>query len=101
MTTRNEPQIGGTDHFNPTGSPFEFSGFFGKKTTKTPDQLVAEALKGFTDAQAQLEVAQAAIEVQKAEHAAEIEKRTKLLESATESSSRLGRVAERFKELLA
>jgi hypothetical protein len=100
MTTRTEPQIGGTDHYSPTGSPFEFTGLFSKKS-KSPDQLVAEALKGFTDAQAQLEVAQAAIEVQKSEHEAEIQKRTKLLEAATESSSRLGRVAERFKELLA
>lgn len=97
MTTRNEPQIGGTDTY---ASPFEFTSLFSKKG-KTPDQLVAEALKGFTDAQAQLEVAQAAIEVQKAEHAAEIEKRQRLLETATESSSRLSRVAERFKELLA
>jgi hypothetical protein len=92
MTTRNEPTV---------GTQFAISDLFGKKASKTPDQLVAEALKGFTDAQAQLEVAQAAIEVQKSEHEAEIQKRTKLLEAATESSSRLGRVAERFKELLA
>lgn len=94
MTQRNEPSVG--------TSAFDFSLFAGRRPTpKTPEQLVAEALKGFTDAQTQLETAQAAIAVQQVEHEAEIEKRQALLATANESHSRLGRIAERFKELLA
>ena len=95
MTARNEPTVG-------TGtSPFEFTGLFSKKAGKTPEQLMNDALAGFTQAQANLESAQAEIAKQKAEHEAEIEKRQRLLEAADASHSRLGRVAERFKELLA
>jgi hypothetical protein len=92
MTTRNEPTVG--------TSAFDITGFFGKRETKTPDQLVKDALQGFTDAQTKLEEAQAAIAAQKADHEAEIEKRTKLLESATESHSRLERIKGRFADLL-
>jgi len=91
MTTRNEPTVGTTDIFS----------FFNKKDAKTPDQLVVDALQGFTDAQAKLGVAQAAIAAQKADHEAEIEKRTKLLEAATESHSRLDRIKGRFADMLA
>lgn len=95
MTARNEPTVG-------TGtSPFEFTGLFSKKAGKTPEQLMNDALAGFTQAHAKLEEAQAAIAVQKADHEAEIEKRTKLLEAATESHSRLDRIKGRFAELLA
>lgn len=94
MNERNEPTVGST--------AFDISSFFGgKKEAKTPERLMEDALQGFTDAQAKLEAAQAAIAVQKAEHEAEIEKRQRLLESAEASHSRLGRVAERFKELMA
>ena len=95
MTTRNEPTVGMTT------SPFEFSGLFSKKAGKTPEQLMNDALAGFTQAQANLESAQAAIEVQKREHEAEIEKRQRLLETATESHSRLERIKGRFVDLLA
>lgn len=94
MTQRNEPTVGGT-------SAFDVTGFFGKKVVKTPDQLVSEALQGFTDAQAKLETAQAAIAVQKADLEAEIEKRQRLLDTATESHSRLERIKGRFADLLA
>jgi multidrug efflux pump subunit AcrA (membrane-fusion protein) len=92
MTQRNEPSVGA----------FDFLGF-GKtvKAVKTPDQLVKEALQGFTDAQATLEKAQAAIAEQKAEHEAEIAARQALLTEAEASHDHLGRVAERFKALLA
>jgi pyruvate-formate lyase len=93
MTQRNEPTVG--------TSAFDFTGMFAKKAGKTPEQLMNDALAGFTQAQANLETAQAEIAKQTAEHEAEIEKRQRLLESAKESHSRLGRVAERFKELLA
>lgn len=82
MTTRTEP------------------GFFSKKV-KTPDVLVVEALQGFTDAQAKLEAAQAAIATQVAEHAAEIASRQALLSAATDSHSRLERIKGRFADLLA
>lgn len=82
MTTRTEP------------------GFFSKKA-KTPDQLVVDALQGFTDAQAKLEAAQAAIAVQVAEHEAEIASRQAALTVATESHSRLDRIKGRFAEMLA
>lgn len=95
MTQRNEPTVG-------TGSsPFEFTGLFSKKVGKTPEQLMNDALAGFTQAQANLEAAQSAIEVQKREHEAEIEKRQRLLESATASHSRLERIKGRFADLLA
>lgn len=95
MTQRTEPSVGST-------SAFDFLGFGGKKTAvKTPDQLVNEALQGFKDAAQKMEDAQKAIDVQVAEHEAEIEKRQKALEQANESKSHLGRVAARFKELLA
>ena len=58
MTQRNEPSV----NKNTVDTSI---GFFGKKAAKTPDQLVVEALQGFTDAQAKLEIAQAAIAVQK------------------------------------
>lgn len=92
---RNEPTVSLT--------PFAFSDLFGKKgsSVKTPEQLMTDALQGFTDAHAKLETAQAAIATQVAEHEAEIEARQKALVAANESHSRLGRVAERFKELLA
>lgn len=76
------------------------TGFFVKKA-KTPDVLVAEALQGFTDAQAKLETAQAAIATQKAEHEAEIASRQALLDTATEHHDRLERVKGRFADLLA
>lgn len=95
MTARNEPTV------DTAIGAFEFTGLFSRKAGKTPEQLMNDALAGFTQAQANLEAAQAQIEVQKAEHEAEIEKRQRLLEAANESHSRLGRVAERFKELLA
>lgn len=94
MTQRTEPSVGST-------SAFDFLGFGGKKAVKTPDQLVNEALQGFKDAAQKMEDAQKAIDVQVAEHEAEIEKRQKALEQANESKSHLGRVAARFKELLA
>lgn len=95
MTARNEPTVG-------TGtSAFDFTGIFAKKAGKTPVQLMNDALAGFTQAQANLEAAQGEIAKQKAEHEAEIEKRQRLLEAAEVSHSRLSRVAERFKELLA
>lgn len=94
MTQRNEPTVGGN-------SAFDVTGFFGKKSVKTPDQLVSEALQGFTDAQAKLEAAQAVIASQKADHEAEIEKRQRLLDTATESHSRLERIKGRFADLLA
>lgn len=91
---RNEPTVNAT--------PFALSDLFGKKAqAKTPEQLMTDALQGFTDAHAKLETAQAAIATQVAEHEAEIEARQKALVAANESHSRLGRVAERFKELLA
>lgn len=94
---RNEPTVALT--------PFAFSDLFGKKVVEavktTPEQLMTDALQGFTDAHAKLETAQAAIATQVAEHEAEIEARQKALVAANESHSRLGRVAERFKELLA
>jgi hypothetical protein len=93
---RNEPTVG-----TASSSAFDFTGIFSSKKGKTPEQLMNEALAGFTQAQANLETAQAAIAVQVAEHEAEIEKRQKALVTANESHSRLGRVAERFKELLA
>lgn len=96
MTQRNEPTVG-----TASTSAFDFTGMFAKKAGKTPEQLMNDALAGFTQAQANLEAAQAQIASQKAEHEAEIEKRQRLLASAEESHSRLGRVAERFKELLA
>lgn len=92
MTARNEPTVG--------NNAFDFGLFSGRRVSKSPEQLMNEALKGFTDAQTQLEKAQAIIADQKAEHQAEIEKRQLLLGAAEESHSRLGRVAERFKELL-
>lgn len=95
MTTRNEPTVG-----NGT-SAFDFAGMFSSKKGKTPQQLMDDALAGFNQAQANLETAQAAIEVQKREHEAEIDKRTKLLETATESHSRLERIKGRFADLLA
>jgi hypothetical protein len=95
MTTRNEPTVG-----NGT-SAFDFTGMFSSKKGKTPQQLMDDALAGFTQAHANLETAQAAIEVQKREHEAEIEKRQLLLESATESHSRLERIKGRFADLLA
>lgn len=95
MTTRNEPTIEGT------ASPFEFSGLFSRKAGKTPEQLMNDALAGFTQAQANLETAQAAIAVQKSEHEAEIEKRQRLLTTAEESHSRLERIKGRFADLLA
>jgi len=94
MTARNEPTVGNT--------AFDFLGFGGKKAAKlTPEQLMESALAGFTQAQTNLEVAQARIAEQAAEHEAEIEKRQRQLESANASRDRLSRVAERFKELLA
>ena len=97
MTARNEPTVGTAS----TGtSAFEFTGLFSGKKGKTPEQLMNDALAGFTQAQANLESAQAEIAKQKAEHEAEIEKRQRLLEAAEESHSRLGRVAGRFAELL-
>lgn len=96
MTQRTEPTVG-TSAFNFLGFPMG-----GKShTAKTPDQLVNEALQGFKDAAQKMEEAQKAIDVQVAEHEAEIEKRQKALEEANESKSHLGRVAARFKELLA
>lgn len=92
MTARTEPSVGA----------FDFLGFGGKKeVVKTPDQLVKEALQGFTQAQENLEIAQAAIAAQKAEHEAEIAARQALLTEAEASHDHLGRVAERFKALLA
>ncbi|WYN05033.1 hypothetical protein ISREJYDI_CDS0067 [Pseudomonas phage UNO-G1W1] len=92
MTQRNEPSVGA----------FEFAGLFGgkKAAVKTPEQLMNDALKGFEDAAAAMGEAQKAIDLQAAEHEAEIAKRQKQLAEAQESSSRLGRVAERFAELL-
>lgn len=96
MTTRNEPTVGAHS------SAFDIAGLFStKKVALTPEQLMNDALKGFTDAQAGLEAAQAEIARQKADHEAEIEKRQRLLETAEASHSRLGRIAERFKEMLA
>lgn len=102
MTTRNEPTV--TNVINIAAeapASFEFGGLFSKKASKTPDQLVKDALQGFTDAQAKLEAVQSAIAVQKAEHEAEIEKRQRLLDTATESHSRLERIKGRFADLLA
>lgn len=95
MTQRNEPTV--------SNSAFDISGFFGgkKEVVKTPEQLLAEALKGFTDAQAQLESAQNPIAAQKAEHEAEIKARQSLLATAEESHSRLERIKGRFADLLA
>lgn len=102
---RNEPTINNTVIINTPNQAvgaFAFSDLFGKKVSvKTPEQLMTDALQGFTDAHAKLETAQAAIATQVAEHEAEIEARQKALVAANESHSRLGRVAERFKELLA
>lgn len=91
MTQRNEPTVG------------ILATLLGGKqeAVVTPEKLMEDALQGFTDAHAKLEKAQAAISVQVAEHEAEIESRQKALVAANESHSRLGRVAERFKELLA
>lgn len=88
MSNRSEPAVGLTT-------------IFSFKKDKTPEGLVEEALKGFTDAHKLLELAQAAIAIQKAEHEAEIEKRQALLETATSSHDRLGRIKDRFTELFA
>jgi hypothetical protein len=91
MTARTEPSVGA----------FDFLGFGKVKQVQlTPEQLMESALAGFTQAQKNLEDAQAEIAIIVAEHEAEIASRQKKLEVANESSSRLGRVAERFKELL-
>ncbi len=95
MTTRTEPSVGTTN------SQFALSDLFGGKKGKTPDALANEALQAFTDAQAKLEQAQAAIAVQKAEHEAEIAARQRQLAVADEHHSRLERVKNRFAELLA
>lgn len=97
MTQRTEPTVG-TSAFNFLGFPI---GGGKSCTVKTPDQLMNEALKGFEDAAAKMAEAQEAIDLQAAEHEAEIAKHQQKLAEAKESSSRLGRVAERFKELLA
>ncbi|WVS24536.1 hypothetical protein PSPHG_CDS_0055 [Pseudomonas phage Psxphi15] len=94
MTQRNEPTVGST-------SAFDFTGMFSSKKGKTPEQLMNDALAGFTQAQANLETAQAAIASQKADHEAEIEKRQRLLATAEESHSRLERIKGRFADLLA
>lgn len=95
MTQRNEPTVG--------TSAFDMGGLFSfpKTKSKTPDQLVVEALQGFTDAQAKLEAAQAAISNQIAEHDAEIQARQAKLDTAKESHSRLDRIKGRFADLLA
>jgi hypothetical protein len=91
MTTRNEPTVGA----------FDISGLFGsKKVVKNPEQLLAEALQSFTDANAQLEKAQVEIARQKKEHEDEIAARQALLATADESHSRLERIKGRFAELL-
>lgn len=95
MTQRNEPTVG-----NGT-SAFDFTGMFSSKKGKTPEQLMNDALAGFTQAQANLETAQAAIASKKADHEAEIEKRQRLLATAEESHSRLERIKGRFADLLA
>ncbi|AMR57351.1 hypothetical protein vB_PsyM_KIL3b_0105 [Pseudomonas phage vB_PsyM_KIL3b] len=95
MTQRNEPTVG-----NATAA-FDFTGMFSSKKGKTPEQQMNDALAGFTQAQANLETAQAAIASQKADHEAEIEKRQKLLATAEESHSRLERIKGRFVDLLA
>lgn len=92
MTTRNEPTVG-------TTSAFDISGIFSKKV-KTPDALANEALQAFTDAQAKLEAAQAAIADQVTEHAEEIKARQEKLDVAKEQHSRLERIKGRFAELL-
>lgn len=95
MTQRNEPSVGA----------FEFAGLFGGKKAvapkKTPEQLMNDALKGFEDAAVQMEAAQAAITEQVKEHEAEIERRQNALAAANEANDRLGRVAGRFKDMLA
>lgn len=91
MTARTEPSVGA----------FDFLGFGKVKQVQlTPEQLMTNALAGFTQAQENLEAAQKEIALIVAEHEAEIASRQAKLEVANESSSRLGRVAERFKELL-
>lgn len=95
MTQRTEPTVG-TSAFNFLGFPIG-----GSKEVKTPEQLMNDALQGFKDAAEKMEEAQKAIDIQVAEHEAEIERRQKQLEAANESKSRLSRVSERFKELLA
>lgn len=94
MTARNEPTVGATT------SAFDLFSF-PRKGVKTPDQLVVEALEGFTAAQAKLEAAQATIALQVAEHEAEIASRQVKLDSAKESHSRLDRIKGRFADLLA
>lgn len=91
MTQRNEPTVG------------ILTSLLGGKPDKaaTPEELVTGALQSFVDAQVKLEEAQAAIATQKAEHEAEIEARQKLLETATDSHSRLERIKGRFADLLA
>lgn len=94
MTQRTEPTVG----FN----AFDISNIFGKKVeSKTPEQLLSEALQSFTDANTKLESAQAEIARQKKGHEDEIAARQSQLKVAEESHSRLERIKGRFAELLA
>jgi uncharacterized protein YlxW (UPF0749 family) len=91
MTERTEPSL-------------SFSGLFGtntRKSQKSPEVLVSEALQSFAEAQAQLDKAQAQIEQQIQEHQEEIQRRQELLTDATAGQSRLARVKARIEELLA
>lgn len=75
--------------------------FFFSRGKKTPEALVEEALSGFNAAVDKMNTATAQIESEITDHEVNISEIQKKITEAQEAKSRITRISEKFKELLA